>query len=147
MTLSKKVAAFKSLHRPQRTVLDYVGALPDVATTRRRVVNSSLGIVIAHACGDDLDPETRASTVAAAITSVPREQQIDAMLVIGTDLRLRGSSDGSVDLTGDTLFLFEGLADDALGAFFFAIVSMLNAINLGTPSFAPYTRLLLDKDG
>ena len=89
-----KIASFKKLHRP---AVSTVTLAPGVVVGSGVALNPQLGVVVAHAYGDDLQKLTNGKLlkVESVINSVPRAEQVDALLVLGEDCYLRARAPGT----------------------------------------------------
>jgi hypothetical protein len=137
-----KIASFKVLQRPDHDTVAMPGFVSRAAHRR----NPPLGAVVAHAYGEDLNKaDSKLRRIQEMFEAVPRDQQPDAVLVLGEDcyLRSRAASPPVIDLSGGTFTHLKGLNDNALGFFLFTLTTLLSGIDLGKPNLMPYANLLL----
>lgn len=140
------IASFKRLERDEHDTV----SMPGFVARNVRPLNPRVGIVIAHAYGEDLElkgaPTGLEASIKELVTKVPRSQQLDIVLVLGRDLYVRGSTRGKnfiVDFAGDDFFRMPDLGDNALATFLFAATTLLNSIDLGDTNMLRYLPLLL----
>jgi hypothetical protein len=146
----QNIASFKRLIRDEHDTV----AMPGFIARDVSSLNPRVGILVAHAYGDDLEAKSGDKRLELAVKEiigkVPRAQQLDLVLVLGRDLYMRGATHGKnfiIDFAGDEFVRMRDLKDDALATFLLATTTLLNGIELGDCSMLRYLPLLWGRQG